>query len=593
MIQLTQTSSSDDGHQDALSSPPQPQPQHYDNENDDIFDDEPPTTTTSSSPNDLLKETATPWSPSGTWWRDMLHFVGPGWFVSIAYVDPGNYQADIQAGATSRYSLLFVVWWTSLLSIYVQILCVRLAYYGNVTLAEAQARHFRSNQWRYWNWALAELSTVITDLPEVIGIGIACHVFFGWPYYVGVILSLLTTMAFLATLNCGMRVLEAIVFFFVAIMSVALFLEMEFVGVSTDEMLQGWWGGFQSVGTQDIFAMTGVVGAVVMPHNLYLHTAACQARPVAHARHVNQAVRWSSLEPVLPILVSFFVNLAIVAISAEKVYGTDGAAQVGLTDFCQSFSKLKGGCILWAIALLAAGQSSAITTTFTGQYVMDGFLQMELPLQWRAIVTRLVAITPCILVSVLFPHQLNRMVNIVNSSLSFLLPFAFTPLVKYNCSPQIMGRHNASRGVEMVILHSFAVAVWMINAVALSVQGGGFLGDLRAHVVEQQNDTTSAVNWNYYAILALEIPLQLFYAGWNWYVLRTPIQEASQEIPQSEDQADPYADNQLDVDVREDETPSHYENGNGNSLPNGRGMENGHSEPDPSAFSIDNDDDED
>ena len=107
------------------------------------------------------------WSPSGSWTRDLLHFVGPGWFVSIAYVDPGNYQADIQAGATSKYSLLFTLWWTSVLSLYVQVLCVRLAYYGQVTLAEAQARDATSNWKRYTAWFIAEFSAVITDLPEV------------------------------------------------------------------------------------------------------------------------------------------------------------------------------------------------------------------------------------------------------------------------------------------------------------------------------------------------------------------------------------------------------------------------------------------
>jgi Natural resistance-associated macrophage protein len=289
--------------------------------------------------------TTTPvlWSPSGgrgSGWscRDFFFFVGPGWFVSIAYIDPGNYQADIQAGSTSRYSLLFVLWWTSLLSMYVQMLCVRLAYHTNMTLAECQAKHLP--QLRYLHWALAEFSTVITDLPEVIGIGIAGRIFFGWPYYVGVVLSLLTTMAFLATMNFGVRVLETIVFSFVGIMSIALFVEMDFVKPNTTELLKGWIFGFRDVGYADIFAITGVVGAVVMPHNLYLHTAACQARPV-EPRYVKQAVRYSSLEPIVPIAVSFGVNLAIVAIAAEQVYGAAGAADVGLSNFCDYFAKLK------------------------------------------------------------------------------------------------------------------------------------------------------------------------------------------------------------------------------------------------------------
>jgi natural resistance-associated macrophage protein 2 len=465
------------------------------------------------------------WSPSGIWWKDFLHFVGPGWFVSIAYVDPGNYQADIQAGGTSRYSLLFILWWTSILSMYVQILCVRLAYCSNMSLAEAQAKNSASDRMRYLSWFLAEFSTVITDVPEVIGIGIACNIFFGWPYYVGVVLSLMTTMIFLATVNCGIRVLETIIVIFVGIMSIALFIEMDFAQPDAKELMQGWAFGFTNLSSQDIFAITGVVGSVVMPHNLYLHSASCyQSRPIARP-YVKDAVRWSSWEPVFPILVSFFINLAIVAIAAERVFGVDGADQVGLTDFCNYFQKLTGGCSLWAVALLAAGQSSAITTTYTGQYVMDGFLTISIPMQWRAIMTRLVAITPCVIVSIAFPNNMNKMVNVVNSSLSVLLPFAFTPLVKFNCSKAIMGEAFAARGYERVALHLFAVAVWLTNALALSMQGGGFFGDWRASISGKPVITT--------LVLILEITIQTFYAWWNWNCLRAPI-IYSREVPGDE-----------------------------------------------------------
>src|SRR6056300_483654 len=138
---------------------------------------------------DDVSNNATPtlWQPSGSYLKDFICFSGPGWFVSIAYVDPGNYQADIQAGATSRYNLLFALWWTGILSIYVQILCVRLAFYGKLTLSQAQAQNSTKAS-RYFHWAIAEFSTIITDLPGVVGFGIALNYFFGWPYYIGVLL---------------------------------------------------------------------------------------------------------------------------------------------------------------------------------------------------------------------------------------------------------------------------------------------------------------------------------------------------------------------------------------------------------------------
>mmetsp|Transcript_11328 Transcript_11328/g.24152 ORF Transcript_11328/g.24152 Transcript_11328/m.24152 type:complete len:314 (+) Transcript_11328:89-1030(+) len=256
----------------------------------------------------------TRWKTSSSKWKDFLYFVGPGWFVCIAYVDPGNYQADIQAGATSRYSLLWTIWWASMLSLYVQHLCCRLAYFGQVTLAEVQARDGnRAGGLRYLDWAIAEFSVIITDLPEVIGIGIAFNIFFGWPYYAGVLLSLITTFIFLATLSRGMRFLEYIVVFFVTIMSIVLFAEMGAIGVNGEELMKGWVYGFVDAKRSDLFTIVGIIGAVVMPHNLYLHSASLQSRPVERdADTVRRAVKYSSWEPTLPVIISFFINMAIV-----------------------------------------------------------------------------------------------------------------------------------------------------------------------------------------------------------------------------------------------------------------------------------------
>ncbi len=451
----------------------------------------------------------------------------PGWLVSIAYIDPGNYQADIQAGATTQYYLLFTIWWSSILSIYVQVLCVRLGYYAQQTLAEVQAKEFRqqrSNKKRYFAWFIAEFSVILTDLPEVIGIGIACNLFFGWPYWVGVILSLLTTMSFLATMKFGMQILEAIIVGFVGIMSIALFVEMSFVQPDKEAILKGWIYGFVDVTTDDLFTIAGIIGAVVMPHNLYLHTASVQSRKVVRRTEVvEKAVWYCSVEPIVPIVVSFFVNLAVVAIAAERVYGYENAAMVGLTDFCNYFTSLKGGCLLWGIALLAAGQSSAITTTYTGQYIMDGFLELRLPIRVRAVATRLVAITPCVVVSLFFPRGLNLMINIVNAALGFLLPFALLPLIKYNCSTSIMGDH-ASKGTEKMVLYGFGIFVWFINALTLSIPGGGFFGDF---VNSSMDWSATKVGW-----LVLQFLLQVFYAYWNFTCLFTPLEGNLEDTPE-------------------------------------------------------------
>mmetsp|Transcript_11561 Transcript_11561/g.21356 ORF Transcript_11561/g.21356 Transcript_11561/m.21356 type:complete len:374 (+) Transcript_11561:74-1195(+) len=326
-------------------------------------------------------------------------------------------------------------------------------------------------------------------------------------------MSLLTTMIFLASMSCGMRLLEIAICIFVAIMSVALWVEMSFVGVNTSELIKGWAVGFVDTTRSDMFSLAGILGSVVMPHNLYLHTAAVQSKShsIKQTPHaLEKAIKYSSIEPIAPILVSFFVNMAVVSIAAESVYGSENASSVGLTDFCTYFQNLKGGCLLWAIALLAAGQSGAITTTYTGQYVMDGFLQIRLPMALRSIITRLVAIAPAIVVSVMFPDKLNQLVNIVNALLGLLLPFAFTPLVKYNCSESIMGEGNASKGMEKYILYSFAIIVWAINSMTLSMKGGGFFGEISPDMPMSAKKIF---------LIVLQVALQLWYAWWNFSTL--------------------------------------------------------------------------
>ena len=337
-------------------------------------------------------------------------------------------------------------------------------------------------------------------------------------------MSIFTTMVFLASLSCGTRLLEIAICIFVAIMSIALWMEMSFVGPDMPELFKGWAIGFVDTTQADMFSIAGIMGSVVMPHNLYLHTAAVQSK-AHHIKNdpevIEKAVKFCSIEPIMPIMVSFFVNMAVVSIAAESVYGSDDASAVGLTDFCTYFQNLKGGCLLWAIALLAAGQSGAITTTYTGQYVMDGFLQLRLPLWIRSIMTRLVAIVPSLIISIMYPQHLNKMVNIVNALLGLFLPFALTPLIRYNCSESIMGEGNASKGWEKGILYLFAMAVWAVNATTLSMKGGGFFGEI-----------TPDMEWSLqkFLLVLLQVAIQLWYAWWNLSTLFGSVGGTKQSI---------------------------------------------------------------
>merc|ERR1719454_2528058 len=379
---------------------------------------------------------------------------------------------------------------------------------------------------RYMNWAIAEFSAVITDIPEVIAIGIALNVFFGWPYIAGVLLSFFTTMGFLALQRFGMRPLEAVIAVLVGIMGITIIIESCLCGYSTSRYMEGWVYGFVETRPDDLWAIIGIIGAVVMPHNLYLHSASVLSRPVERSDAVvRKAVAYMSWEPVLPILVSFFISAATVVIAAVRIEGTPDGDNAGLTNFYTYVQSVSGSRWLWGLSLLAAGQSSAITTTYSGQYIMDGFLKIRLPMWKRALLTRLTAIVPCCIVA-LSTHgtALNTAVDIVNAALAILLPFALTPLVKYCTSKKFMGDY-ATGPFETVFAWLLAFAVYLVNAITISVPGGGMFGDmLFGSSASMKMGGAWAVNFT------IMIAVQAFLLAWNVYIVCLPVRASMQPL---------------------------------------------------------------
>merc|ERR1711902_424099 len=283
-----------------------------------------------------------------------------------------------------------------------------------------------------------------TDLPEVIGFAIAIHLFNpSVPLYAGVLLSFLTTMLFLATLHKGSYFIELTACALVVIMSIVLFVEWDMSPTNSEDFLKGAFLPILPMTPGAIQSIIQIIGAVVMPHNLYLHSGALETRrcPPVDA-YKRQAVKLGLWDPFIPILSTTVVNWAIASLAAIYVYGKNipDADGLGIASF-PKYLDVKGGTIMWGIALIAAAQSSCITTTYSGQFVMDGFLKINIPKWSRAIITRCVAVVPCVAVAAGADSKaMEQMINIVNSSLAFLLPFALIPLVRLTTSSQYMGR---------------------------------------------------------------------------------------------------------------------------------------------------------
>merc|ERR1711959_141298 len=259
----------------------------------------------------------TPWT-----FGSFIRYFGPGWLVCIAYVDPGSYRADIQSGAQTGYSQNWVILWTQLLSWYVQYMCVKLQHYTNTNLAEAMALQYpKYIRWMFW--VIAEVSIILTDLPEVIGFAIAIKLFNpSVPLFAGVLLSFLSTMVFLASLSKGSYFIELTACALVVIMSIVLFVEWDLSPTDSVAFAKGAFLPLLPMDASAIQSIIGIIGAVVMPHNLYLHSGALESRRAPNVEKYKRQAVWLGLwDPFIPILSTTVVNWAIAALAAIFVYG--------------------------------------------------------------------------------------------------------------------------------------------------------------------------------------------------------------------------------------------------------------------------------
>ena len=431
--------------------------------------------------------------------RKFAAFVGPGFLMCIAYVDPGNFESNLQAGCQFGYSLLWVLLWATLMGLYIQALSVRLGLATGWHLARVMRDEYPTPV-RYSLWIVTELAIIASDVPEVIGTALALKLIFGLPTVWGVLVTSASTLLFLALQQFGVRKLEAFMGSLVGVMSVCFVAQMG--------MLEGGDGGEVMKGIvvpifqngKALFIGVSLLGAVVMPHNLFLHSALVLSRSFELGeRAVRRALKYNVAESALALAVTLVINFAVTIVAAQSIKDADfddptGEKRRGIIDRpLQNAPDMlkdvlgKSAKGLFAAALLASGQSSTITGTYAGQFVMEGFLEIKINPVLRAFLTRTCAILPSLLVTIIAGDEYAEFLIVISSVfLSFQLPFALIPLVKFCGSEKIVGAMAIDpRALQrtwvivsaIVFANIVLLCVWVHESGAVNGSPGGvFLG---------------------------------------------------------------------------------------------------------------------
>jgi len=388
--------------------------------------------------------------------RKMLAFAGPGFLISVGYMDPGNWATDLAAGSAYNYTLLSVVMLSNLMAILLQSLALKLGIATERDLAQACRDHY-SPPVSFALWVFAEVAIAACDLAEVIGSAIALQLLFGIPLLWGACITGADVLLILLLQGRGFRYLEAVVISMIALVAVAFGTEVILSRPEWAQVVR--WSLVPSTrivtDTSMLYIAIGILGATVMPHNLYLHSSIVQTRNYSRTLEgKREALRYASIDSAVALGLAFFVNAAILVVSAAVFYRSGHHEVAEIDDAYKLLSPLlgvAGASTLFALALLASGQNSTITGTLAGQVVMEGFLQLRMKLWARRLLTRLTAIVPVILVTAIYgQHGTAKLLVLSQVILSMQLSFAVVPLVMFTGDRTKMGEFANSRWLQSV-----------------------------------------------------------------------------------------------------------------------------------------------
>ncbi len=413
--------------------------------------------------------------------KKILAFFGPAYLISVGYMDPGNWATDIAGGSQFGYSLLWVLLMSNIMALLLQSLSARLGIVTQRDLAQA-SRETYSKFINYILYFLAEIAIAACDLAEVLGMAIGINLLFGIPLLEGVMITVLDTFLLLFLINKGIRKMEAFIIALVVIIGVSFFAEMMFAQPEVGSILNGL---IPSIPNETaLYIAIGIIGATVMPHNLYLHSSLVQTRKFERTpKGIKQALKYNFIDSTIALNLAFFVNAAILILAAATFY-KNGLFQVAeIQDAYKLLSPMLGSkwaSILFAVALIAAGQSSTITGTLAGQIIMEGYLNLRIQPWVRRIITRLIAIVPAVIVIAVFGESsTGKMLILSQVILSLQLGFAIIPLIHFVSDKQKMQDFQISRITK--------IASWIVALIIVSLNAKLVFNEISSWITNAEN----------------------------------------------------------------------------------------------------------
>jgi manganese transport protein len=381
---------------------------------------------------------------TASFWRKLLAFSGPGFLVAVGYMDPGNWATDLAGGARFGYALLFVVMLSNFMAILLQHLCIKLGVATGRDLAQACRDHY-STPTVWFLWILCEIAIAACDLAEVVGSAIALQLLFGIPLVWGCSITALDVLAVLYLQQKGFRYIEALVITLIVTIATCFAAELIFSKPDLAGIALGFIPGSHIVTNQQmLYVSIGIIGATVMPHNLYLHSSIVQTRKFEQTSEAKrEAIKFATIDSTGALMFALFINAAILVLAAAVFHWSGHQDVAEIQDAYKLLSPLLGvsfASVLFAIALLASGQNSTLTGTLAGQVVMEGFLNIRITPWLRRLITRAIAIIPAVLVIGIFGEARTTQLLIVSQVvLSMQLGFAVWPLLRFTDERTKMG----------------------------------------------------------------------------------------------------------------------------------------------------------